>query len=301
MEEHPKSKNNSKLVGLVIAVVIAVVLIATSIAIVPSGSTGVVVNLGAVSENVLSEGLKFKIPFVTNIVLIDNRTQIAEITGTAASKDLQTVSNKIAVNYRVDNASSATLYKNVGISYETRIILPSIQESVKSATAKFTAEELITKRSEVSQVMKDELSAKVNPYGITIENLNIINFEFSQEFNAAIEAKQTAQQLALKAEQDLSRIAIEAKQKVVEAEAEAKALQLKSEALSENILLLEYIQKWDGKLPIVTGSEGNILDLSTVLGSNSNTSQINNNSSITNKQTTTEPTTETTTKETKTE
>lgn len=262
--------NGKKISGIIIGAVVGVgvlILGLGSFTSVPAGNTGIKVRLGAVQESSLKEGLNLKLPFIEKIVLMDNRTQIVTAEGNSASKDLQTVQNSIAVNFRVNEEMFAYLYQKVGINYIDTIISPAIQEATKSTIAKYTAEELITKRAEVSEGMKEELSEKVKDYGIIIENLNIVNFNFSDEFNAAIEAKQTATQQALKAQEDLSRIEIEAKQKVVEAQGEADANRILSESISDELLQREFINKWDGKLPTVMGSDGNIMDVSSLMQS----------------------------------
>lgn len=254
--------------GAILAILILVAAIG-SFAVVPAGSTGIKVRMGAVQDTSLKEGLNFKIPLAEKIVLMDNRTQIATITGNSASKDLQTVDNSIAVNFRINPETSASLYKNVGVSYKDTIIIPAIQESTKSVIAKYTAEELITKRTDVGEGIKNELVNKLSNYGISIQNLNIVDFSFSDEFDKAIEAKQTAQQQALKAQEDLTRIEIEAKQKVVEAEGQAKANSAIAQSIDDKVLQQKFIDKWDGKLPTVMGSEGNILDISSIMNGTS--------------------------------
>jgi len=254
-----------KIIGYVLGGLVLLVLIFNSFTTVNAGHTGVVTTFGKVNDTVLQEGLHFKIPFVQQIVEIDNRVLKAEVECSSASKDLQTVSSVIALNYRVNTASSATLFKNVGIDFENTIVNPAIQECVKAITAKFTAEELITNRQTVGDQMRDILQQKIQPYGLNIEVFNIITFEFSDEFNAAIEAKQTAQQNALKAEQDLARIKVEAQQKVEEAKAEAEAYKLKSQQITDAMILMEYINKWDGKLPTVVSDSNSMFDLSTIL------------------------------------
>lgn len=262
-------KQNIKKIILISAIcLIALILISSAVTIVNSGNTGVIVTLGAVSDKVLSEGLHFKAPFVQSVVQVNNRTQKIETEGSASSKDLQIISYVVAVNYRVENKSSASIYKNVGVNYESIIITPAIQESIKAVTAQYTAEELITKRQDVGTQIKDALSEKIGKYGISVEIFNIVNFDFSAEFNDAVEAKQTAQQNALKAEQDLARIEIEAKQKVTQAEAEAQSIKMIQDALSASPDYVEYIKwnKWDGKLPTVMGDGDYILDVNGIAG-----------------------------------
>jgi len=258
-----------KIRGLVIAaivVLIAGIVLVSSVTIVDAGNAGVILRLGAVQEVTLSEGFHFKIPFVTNIVKMNVRTQISEASCSAASKDLQTIKLTVAINFHVNRDAAAMLYQKVGMAYDTTIIQPALQESVKSVTAKFSAEELITRRQEVSDQIKDELAQKISPYGLSIEIFNITNLDFSDEFNQAIEAKQTAQQNALKAEQDLERVKMEAQQTIEQAKAEAEALRIKREQINDLMIKLEWVNKWDGKLPTVMGADGNIMDLSALLG-----------------------------------
>jgi len=256
-----------KIVATVIIVVVLLIVALNAFTTVKAGHSGVVTTFGKVSEKVLAEGLHFKIPFVQDIILVDNRVQKAESACSAASKDLQTVTSTIAVNYKVLNSYSANVYKNIGLDYEAKIITPAIQECVKAVTAKFTAEELITNRQSIGDQMMELLKEKVTEYGIEIQIFNIIAFDFTDEYNAAIEAKQTAQQNALKAEQDLQRIKVEAEQKIAQAQAEAEAYRLKSEQITPEILISNYIEKWDGRLPTVVSGDGGtmMLDLSKLL------------------------------------
>lgn len=256
-----KPKNIVKLIVIVVLVLFLGVTVLSACHTIPAGHTGVVTQFGAVSDQVLTEGLHFTVPYITQVVKIDNRVLKTEVSSSSASKDLQTVSSTIALNYRVKNEASAQLYKNVGVNYESVIVNPAIQECVKAVTAKFTAEELITNRQMVGDQMRELLQEKIGPYGLQIEVFNIISFDFSEEFNAAIEAKQTAQQNALKAEQDLSRIKIEAEQQIEQARAEAESYKLRSQELTDEMIRMEAINKWDGRLPYVVSDGSTILDL----------------------------------------
>lgn len=261
-----KSKKTGKMAGGLIAAVIVLIVGANSFTTVDAGHTGVVLTFGKVSDTVLGEGLHVKAPFVQQVVQIDNRVLKAEVDCSSASSDLQTVSSTIALNYRVKNEASASIYRDVGPTYENIIIAPAIQECVKAVTAKYTAEQLITDRQIISDQMKELLFDKISSYGIEIEIFNIISFEFTAEYNAAIEAKQTAQQNALKAQQDLQRIKVEAEQTIEKAQAEAEAYRLKSEQITPQMIAMEYIDKWDGKLPAVAGADSSMLiDISQIL------------------------------------
>lgn len=260
------ARSAGKIVASVIIILALVVVILNSFTAVTAGHSGVVTTFGKVSDSVLTEGLHFKIPFVQKIVLVDNRVLKAEADCSSASKDLQTVRSTIAVNYKVMNSYSASVYKNIGMDYESVIIIPAVQECVKAVTARFTAEELITNRQNVSDLMSEQLKDKIGSYGIDVQIFNIISFDFTDEYNAAVEAKQTAQQNALKAEQDLQRVKVEAEQTVAEAQAEAEAYRLKSEQITPEVLLMSYIDKWDGKLPTVAGENGSMLiDITALL------------------------------------
>jgi len=265
-------KRNKKLIRIILLVVTGIllfivspILFFSSYTIVDAGHTGVKVTLGKVSDDVLSEGFHTKKPFITKVIQIDNRVMKTEVDSNAASKDLQSIMLKVSVNYRVNPSSSAVIYKNVGKDFANVIVNPSIQECVKSVAAKYNAEQLITNRAVVSTEMEKEISQKINPYGLNIEVFNIINFEFSEEFNKAIEAKQTAQQQALKAEQDLTRIKVEAAQLLEKAKAESEAYQLKNEQLSDKVIMMEFVEKWDGKLPTVTSGGNAMFDLSSII------------------------------------
>ncbi len=243
------------IIGGVIGVVL-VILVAFSITVVGVGCTGILITAGKVSEKTLGEGTHLHIPLIQTVIQISNRTQKVEVSTGAASKDLQSVLCDVAVNYSIEKVNTVSLYRNIGTDYEAIIIIPSISESIKAITAKYTAEELIASRQSISDEIKAKLAEKVTEYGVTVQLFNITNFEFSEEFDAAVEAKQTAEQEALKAEQDLKRVQIEAQQKVIQAEAEAKSIQLVQEALSMAPEYVEYIKwsKWNGELPKVYSS-----------------------------------------------
>ena len=273
-----KSVNVKKIVGIIVAVVVLLAIVASSIMIIPAGCTGVVMTFGKVSDSVMQEGLNFKVPFVQNVVVISNKIQIQEVEANAVSKDLQTVNSTVAVNYRVGFDSSANIYKNIGENYESIVLLPAMQESMKSISAKYTAEELITKRTQVGIEIQETLEEKVSGYGIIIEKFNIVNFDFSAEFNDAIEAKQVAEQNLLKTKTEQEQVLVvaeaEAKKKQIQAEAEANAIATKAkaqaeankllaESLNDNVIDYEKIQKWDGKMPYATGGS-TILDISSV-------------------------------------
>jgi len=237
-------------------VLLVVLSIAWPFGTVGAGERGIVLNWGAVQGKVLGEGLYVRIPVMQHVVLMDVKIQKEEVTATAASKDLQTVNSKVALNYHIEPDKVSDIYQNIGIDYNYRLIDPALQESVKASTANYTAEELVTKREQVRDEIKQRLVEKLNPRGIIVDDFNIVDFEFSQSFNEAIELKVTAEQSALAAKNKLEQIKFEADQQVAEAQGKAEALRIEASALQNNpqILQLRALEKWDGKMPAVMGS-----------------------------------------------
>lgn len=230
--------------------------------IVPAGHRGVVTTFGKVSEEVMGEGIHFRIPIVNQIHLIDVRIQKGEGEGEAASKDLQMVHAKVALNYHLKPELVAITFRDIGGLAEVgeRIIVPAVQEAVKAATAQYTAEDLISKRQEVRDRISAHLKERMHKHGVAVDEFSIVNFAFSKSFNDAIEAKTTAEQLKLKADRDLTRIRVEAEQKVAQARAEAESLRIQRQEVTPELIKLREIEtqrvaieKWDGHLPSVTG------------------------------------------------
>ncbi|MBA3697000.1 MAG: prohibitin family protein [Methylotenera sp.] len=238
--------------------------------VINAGHRGVITTFGKVNQVVLEEGLHFRIPIMQQVKEINVQIQKGEGDGDAASRDLQQVHAKIALNYHLIPSRVAETYQLIGDlnSVGDRIIIPAVQEATKATTAKYTAEELISKRPEVrdqiSQFMRDRLLR----HGIQIDEFSIVNFRFSESFNQAIEAKTTAEQLKLKAEKDLERIRVEAEQKIASAKAEAESLRLQKQEITPDLLKLREIEnqrvaleKWDGHLPQVTGGSIPLVNL----------------------------------------
>ena len=230
---------------------IIIIILFSSIGTIGAGERGVLLQFGAVQDKVIDEGLYFTIPFVQTVQKMDVKIQKDEVAASASSKDLQIVTSAIAINYNIVPGSVNKIWQEVGKNYNQKIIAPAIQEAVKAITAKFTAEELITKRETVKEEIKTNLTERLAKHDIAVVEINITSFDFSRAFNDAIEAKVTAEQLKLKSERDLERIRIEAEQRVVEAEGKAKAIKTEAEALNSNpkVVELRWIEKWNGETP----------------------------------------------------
>ena len=252
---------------LIISIVVSVIVLIIGIGcftIVEPGHTGVVVTLGKVNENVLQEGLHFKIPFVQQVIMIDNRITKLEVSTEAFSKDLQTVATTLAINYRVDTSKSYSIYKNIGKDYETVLVTPAVNEVLKATTALYTAEESVTNRTLISEGLVSGLNEKLNDIGLYITDVNIVNYDFSEAYINAIEEKQVAQQQLLKAETEkqtaITNAEAEAESLKIKAEAEAAANAIISASITEALVDYNKIEKWDGSLPTVTGGS-TIVDL----------------------------------------
>jgi prohibitin 2 len=250
--------------GIYIAVgIIALALILHPWVQIGPGQRGVVQNFGAVQSIVLNEGLHFLVPIMQKIEIVNVQIQKATTETVAASADLQDVTSTLALNYHVLADRANIVYQNIGIEYKERIIDPAILEVVKAVTARYSAEELITKRPLVSEEMRMALNDRLKTNNIIVDAFSIVAFSFSKVFTEAIESKQTAEQLALKAKRDLDRIKVEAEQKITAAQAEAEALRLQRANISTDLIELrkieanlKAIEKWNGVLPQVTGNGG---------------------------------------------
>lgn len=226
---------------------------------------GFTVTLGKINQTVYSDWLHLKTPIITKAVKYNIQTQKLEAVADASSKDLQNVSASIVVNYKYQESSVVTLYKNVGKEEKVaeKIIQPAVQEVFKSVVAKYSAEQLITDRSKVSQDIETALNDRLKTYWIQIQAFNIVNFDFSKSFNDAIEAKVTAEQNALAEKNKLEKVKYESEQKVVAAEAQAKAIEIQAKAIQTQwwteYVKLKWIEKWNWKLPETMAGDADLL------------------------------------------
>jgi regulator of protease activity HflC (stomatin/prohibitin superfamily) len=268
MKTPPDFTNSPKFMGAGMIAIFVLLILFNSVQVVGPGERGIVFSqISGLKPLTLGEGLHFKIPFIETIITMDVRIQKSQTEAPAASKDLQNISTTIAVNFHIDPDRAQVVYQQIGRDFANRVIDPAIQESVKAATAHFTAEELIARRGEVKDQTQASLSERLSKFNIIVDELSIVDFSFSDQFNRAIEEKQTAEQQALKAKRDLDRIKIEADQRVTQAQAEAEAQRLQRETVSPALLQLRAIEKWNGVMPQVVGSGGMpFIDLKSVGG-----------------------------------
>lgn len=262
----PQAKKVITFAGLSISFIVILITLLLSVYQIESGTRGLVFTTGSLNY-VADEGLHFKAPFVQRVKEVDITTQSTSVDKlTAASKDLQTVSANININYRVDANKLIEIYNQTRFDVENRVIQPRIKEALKVVTAKYTAEELITKRTEAKAELDSIVFEALKEYNIIVEDIQLTNFEFSAEFNKAVEAKQLEAQNALKAKNILERTKIEAEQSIVRSKAEAESIRIQSEAIraqgGQEYVQLKWIQKWDGKMPVTQAGDNSMLMIS---------------------------------------
>lgn len=216
-----------------------------------TGEIGIKTRFGKIVGSTTNEGIIFKSP-IEKIEKINIKVQKYENKDalSTSTKDMQIVNNiKVSINYQIDGTNVVELYKKVGINYSDTILEPAIQETIKGVISKYTSEELVTKRSEISLDINNTLNERIKNYGINSVSVAINNFDFSEAYNQAIEQKAVAEQNVLKAQQELEQTKVEAEKKIVEAEATNKANELLKQNVTDEVLMKQFIEKWDGKLP----------------------------------------------------
>ncbi len=259
---------------VVVGVIVLVVIFAAGgvFGTVGAGQRGVLLRFGAVTGDSKEEGLYFKIPFVDEVVLMSTQIQKYTAPATAFSKDLQVVSTEVTLNFQLASGQVGEIYRTMRQDYQNRIIQPFIQEVVKSTTARYDAEQLITQRPVVKDELQQAMTERLAPMGIGVVELSITDFQFSPGFQDSIESKVRAVQAALEAQNALVRVKFEAEQEIVRATAEAKALELQKGQVTDQLIALRKIEvrqlameKWNGVLPSVVTS-GPPIPMLNVLG-----------------------------------
>jgi len=262
MKEKQIEVHLGKILGWAVFGLLALMIVFGSFYTIDAGERGVLLTFGKAQSVSVQPGLHFKIPIAQSVQKMDVRTAKYESEADSSSKDLQIVTTSIAVNYHLDPSKVSEVYSNIGKDYEDRIVQPAIQESIKSVMAKYTAEELVTKRPVVKKDIVESIKDRLGQSSLVVDDILITNFNFSQSFDNAIEAKVTAEQQALKAKNDLVRIKIEKEQQIIKAEANAREKELKADAeayslrvireeIEKNEKLIQYnaVDKWNGALP----------------------------------------------------
>ena len=281
--KNKEKKGLANLVTVVGALFCVGILLLSCFETVPTGHTGVVTTFGRVENTTLDSGVHFKLPW-QKVVKMDNRVQKQTVTMPCFSSDIQEVNMIYTLNYQIKKSDAQNIYRTIGESYYQTVVQPCIAESVKVATAQYTAEQLVGSRSELAEKIEADLTQKLLAYNIELVSTSIENMDFTDAFTDAVEAKQVAQQNKLRAETEAEQKVVEAKaaaevRKVnadaeayevrAKSEAEAEANRLISESLTQSLIDYTYAQAWNGKLPTVMTGDGSsmvpVLDVNKLL------------------------------------
>ncbi len=280
---NPKSVRALVLAGIIILA--ALIIFFRCTVQIDTGYTAIVTTFGKVEDYTLEAGFHFKSPF-QEIILMDNREQKTPFSTQAFSSDIQQVDIVGSINYAINKSTAMTLFREVGTDYFSKLVYPRMLENTKAVFSKYTAENLVSAREQLSVQIRDTLSREMERYGITIISVSIENIDFTDAFTDAVEAKQVAAQRKLQAEieqeqktmetqQQASRQKIEADAKAqvvkinadaeaystrVKAEAEAEANQKIAESLTESLINFTQVKLWNGQLPsYVSGGASQVI------------------------------------------
>lgn len=273
-------KNKKRLIIAGIIVVLAIIVVSTCSTQIPTGYTAIVTTFGRVEDVTLEAGFHFKLPF-QSIILMDNREQKTSFATQAFSSDIQQVDINGSINYAINKTTAMTLFKDVGIDYFTKLINPRMMENTKAVFSKYTAENLVAAREQLSTMIRDSMSDEMSRYGINIISVSIENIDFTNSFTDAVESKQVAAQKRLQAEIEQQQKTMETQQQAerqeieaeaaaavvkiqadadaystkIKAEAEAEANKKIAESLTDPLINFTQINRWDGKLPTFVAGE----------------------------------------------
>jgi prohibitin 1 len=229
-------------------------------AIVNAGERGVVMSFGKVQDKVFDEGIHFILPIITSVQNLTVRVQKNDVEAAASSKDLQDVKANVAINWHIDPQRVNQVFQRIGDEEQIilRILEPSVSEVVKAATAKKTAEQIITKRTELKEEIDLALAERLRDYGILVDDVSLVDVSFSDEFAKAIESKQIAEQQAKQADYEALKAGKLAQAQINRAKGQAEAQRLQKLTLTKELLQQQAIEKWDGKFPTVMGGNGTL-------------------------------------------
>lgn len=241
------TKTGKWLIGIVVVALLFLVLCVRTVGV---GQVGIITRFGSVKRQENS-GITLKLPYpIEHLTKMNVQIQKSQVGASAATQDLQEVSTTVALNYNLTPRTANQVYREVGTDYVPTIIDPIVQETFKAVTAQYNATDLVTERAKVQQETFKELTVAFKDRGITIDNLNIVNFDFSKQYSSAIEDKQVQAQNVQAAQYKLQ-----------QAQLNAQANQVQDSALTPQILEQQAISKWNGKMPQSVGSSSTIFGI----------------------------------------
>ena len=245
-----------KTLGMWIAGAVVLFVIMTmfgSCSVIQAGHRGVVYSsISGVQQKGMTEGFNWKVPWFQSVTKFDIRTQKLEVQADGASKDLQTVKIVVTLNYRLDPLKVSKLFQTVGRDYEQVVIIPAVNEAVKSSSAQFPVEQIIVERPRLRDLIVASLTDRLGRYDITLEQVSVTQIEFSPEFNKVVEEKQVEEQKIKTAEYKKKQAEQEKQTTILQAEGQAEQQRLMKSTITKDLVALKWIEKWDGKLPVTS-------------------------------------------------
>lgn len=237
---------------------------------VDEGYRGIYTRFGKVEGEPLPPGLHFYNPATSNIFEIEVREQKFENKTQCFTKDTQTVHVNYIVTYYPKQDKIADIYSQFGHKWEEKVVTPAVEGSVKDAIGQYIADDLVSKREAVKAFAQKEIAEALITRDVIVTRLDIVNLDFEDAFEHAVEAKVVAIQKALEAKNKTVEVEEKAKQTIAAAKAEAESMRIRSQALSQNKNLVQYeaVQKWDGELPklIMGGQSIPMIDMKSIMG-----------------------------------
>ena len=263
-----KTNNSLYIARQITLLLVLITILSMTFVVVNAGERGVLMQFGKVQERILGEGIHPVIPIVNTVQKLSVRVQKQEISAEASSKDLQDVFTNVALNWHIIPEQANVIFQQIGDENEViqRIIDPAVEEVLKAVMAKYTAEEIITKRGEVKAGVDDSLTKRLASYHIRVDDISLVRAHFSDRFSEAVEAKQVAEQEVKRAEFVALKASKQAAANINLAKGEAETQRLLRETLTPEILQRQAIEKWNGKLPLVVGEDSiKLLELSKLI------------------------------------
>ena len=251
-----------KMGGFVGVAIFLLILALTNCYTVDTGEVAIISTFGKITK-VENEGLHVKIPFVQGKTFMETRektyifgrTDEMDTTMEVSTKDMQSIKLEFTVQASITDPEK--LYRAFNNKHEQRFIRPRVKEIIQATIAKYTIEEFVSKRAEISRLIFEDLKDDFSQYGLSVSNVSIVNHDFSDEYERAIESKKVAEQEKLKVEAE-NKVKL-AEYALQEKELQAKANAVESNSLTPQLLRKMAIEKWDGKLPQVQGNNASTL------------------------------------------
>lgn len=249
--------------------IVALILIFGSFFTVPEGQKALITTFGKASDHIYGAGMHLKLPLIQSVKRFDVKTIRADYTTETYTKDIQTAKIRVSYSYNLIANDIVATYKEYGNDWQERILYPNLEQAVKAEVGTWNADTMVANRDKVAENILTSLKGRMisHNYPVSITNFQMINIDYSNQFEQAIEKKVIAEQAALEEANITKQVEQRAKQKVVDAKAEAESMRIRANALAQNPKLVSYeaVQKWDGKLPqIMAGNSTPILDLRSI-------------------------------------